>query len=78
MENDLILEINNVGPISHAKINIGKISIIGGKNSTGKSTSSKLLYCFLRANSPDSEQLIINNTVILMDSILGHFNSFSF
>ena len=78
MENDLILEINNVGPISHAKINIGKISIIGGKNSTGKSTSSKLLYCFLRANSPDSEQLIINNTVILMDSILKHFNSFFF
>ena len=40
MENDLILEIDNVGPISHAKIDIGKINIIGGKNSTGKSTSS--------------------------------------
>ena len=59
MENDLILEIYNVGPISHAQINIGKINIIGGKNSTGKSTSSKLLYCFLRANSSYNEDLIV-------------------
>ena len=29
MENDLILEIDNVGPISNAKIDIGKINIIG-------------------------------------------------
>ena len=59
MENDLILEIDNVGPISHAKIDIGKINIIGGKNSTGKSTSSKLLYCFLRANYDHNEDLIV-------------------
>lgn len=51
MENDLILDIDNVGPISHAKINIGKINVVGGINSSGKSTASKLLYCFLRANS---------------------------
>ena len=37
---DLTLEIEDVGPISQAKIDIGKINIIGGKNSTGKSTSS--------------------------------------
>ena len=43
----MILELENIGPIDSAKINIGKVNIIGGKNSTGKSTSSKLLYCFL-------------------------------
>ena len=58
MKNDLILEIYDVGPISQAQIEIGKINIIGGKNSTGKSTSSKLLYCFLRANS-SYEDLIV-------------------
>ena len=56
---DLTLEIEDVGPISQAKIDIGKINIIGGKNSTGKSTSSKLLYCFLRANYDHNEDLIV-------------------
>lgn len=55
---DLTLEIEDVGPISYAEMDIGKINIIGGKNSTGKSTSSKLLYCFLRANSSYNEDLI--------------------
>lgn len=56
---DLTLKIENVGPISQANIDIGKINIIGGKNSTGKSTSSKLLYCFLRANYDHNEDLIV-------------------
>lgn len=77
MENDLILQIDNVGPISHAKINIGKINIIGGNNSTGKSTASKLLYCFLRANSPGGEKLIIRNVSFLMKDIIRKIRPFS-
>lgn len=76
MENDLILKLDNVGPISNANINIGKINIIGGKNSTGKSTSSKLLYCFLRANSPSGDELIMNNMFSLMGSIVRKMQSF--
>lgn len=53
----MILELKNVGPINTAKINIGKVNIVGGKNSTGKSTSSKLLYCFLRSNSASRQEL---------------------
>lgn len=53
------LKINNVVPIKDADMNIGKINVIGGKNSTGKSTSSKLLYCFLRAISSNREDLAI-------------------
>lgn len=53
------LKINNVLPIKNADMDIGKINVIGGKNSTGKSTSSKLLYCFLRAISSNREDLAI-------------------
>ena len=53
----MILELENIGPIDTAKINIGKVNIVGGKNSTGKSTSSKLLYCFLRSNSSTRQEL---------------------
>lgn len=53
--NNMVLTINDFGPISHADININKINVIAGKNSTGKSTASKLLYCFLRANSSDRQ-----------------------
>lgn len=53
----MILELENVGPIDSAKINIGKVNIVGGINSTGKSTSSKLLYCFLRSNSSTRQEL---------------------
>ena len=61
MQNNLILEIDNVGPISYANIEIGKMNIIGGKNSTGKSTSSKLLYCFLKANSLNTDDVTFEN-----------------
>lgn len=61
MEEDITLKLENVGPIDNAKINIGKINIVGGKNSTGKSTSSKLLYCFLRSNSSNRQELALKS-----------------
>lgn len=76
MENDLILEIDDVGPIYRAKIEIGKINIIGGKNSTGKSTCSKLLYCFLRANSPNSNELVKDNLYQLMGNIIRNLQPY--
>ena len=48
--NNMVLTINDFGPINHADIEINKINVIAGKNSTGKSTASKLLYCFIRAD----------------------------
>ena len=45
------LHLEDMGPINEADINIGKITIVGGHNSTGKSTLSKFLYSFLRSNS---------------------------
>ena len=75
----MFLEINNFGPISHADIHINKLNIVGGKNSTGKSTVSKLLYCFLRANSFDRQKLImnsLNNQISRFDSRLNRLRQY--
>ena len=53
-------KIKNVGSIQDADMNIGKINVIGGKNCTGKSTTSNLLYCFLRAISTRNDSTIIH------------------
>ena len=52
------LKINDVGVINNAEIDINKINVVGGVNSSGKTTASKLLYCFLK--SPHSEELLEN------------------
>lgn len=57
MENNLQLNINDFGPINKAKININQINIIGGPNASGKSFSSKLLFCFLTALSNKGKQI---------------------
>ena len=43
------LEITNFGQISDAKINLKKINVVGGVNSSGKSIVSKLLYCLIKS-----------------------------
>ncbi len=51
MQNKLSFEIENLASINKADLDIGKINIIIGKNNTGKSTSSKFLFCLLTAIS---------------------------
>jgi len=53
-------KIKNVGSIQDADMDIGKINVIGGKNCTGKSTTSNLLYCFLRAISTRNDSTIVH------------------
>ena len=66
MEN-INLKIKNFGPINEADININDINIIAGENASGKSLSSKLLFCFLTSMS-DRGKYIENK---------GIFESFS-
>ena len=53
MQNKLLLEIENLGLINKADLDIKKINVVVGKNSTGKSTSSKFLFCLLTALSKE-------------------------
>lgn len=55
------LHLEDIGPINEANINIGKITIVGGHNSSGKSTLSKFLYSFLRSNSLNREEIAIKS-----------------
>ena len=61
MDAEMLLEIENLGLINKANLEIGKINVIVGKNSTGKSTSSKFLFSLLTAASGEGTQLANNN-----------------
>ena len=60
MQNKSKLNIKNFGPINEANLDINRINIVGGKNASGKSFSSKLLFCFLTSLS-DKGKIIENN-----------------
>lgn len=47
------ITLNDVGIIGSAEIDISKINVVGGVNSSGKSIISKLLYCFLKSDRDD-------------------------
>ena len=47
------ITLNDVGIISSAEIEISKINVVGGVNSSGKSIISKLLYCYLKSTKDD-------------------------
>ena len=49
----MIIKLNDVGPISNANIDISKINVVGGVNSSGKSMISKLLYCYFKSRNED-------------------------
>ena len=68
------LEIKDIGPINEAKINLGKLNIIGGQNGSGKSTSSRLLYCFLYAASPQGSEMF-DDMIKSNVRIIGRFLS---
>lgn len=47
------ITLNDVGIIGSAEIDISKINVVGGVNSSGKSIISKLLYCYLKSDRDD-------------------------
>lgn len=59
MNNEFYFKISDFGAINDAKININKINVIGGVNSSGKTVVSKLLYCYLKSqNGEDLNDLM--------------------
>ena len=77
MQNKMVLNLNDIGPISNAKIDIGKITVIGGKNSTGKSTSSKILYSFLKSNSSKRGELATDSVVNQIVRLIFNLNDYA-
>ena len=59
MKSECNLTIRNLGVINDADIDISKINVVGGLNSSGKSTISKILYCFLKSQG-SPEKLLEN------------------
>ena len=51
------LELENVGKISHANIELNGIAVIAGENNTGKSTIGKMLFCVFHAFYKIEEQI---------------------
>ena len=72
------LDISDFGPINQANIELKKLNVIAGVNGSGKTTSSKLLYCFLTSNSDEKEYLTnmsINRRIrSTISSLLDEFN----
>jgi len=63
MLTELNIKLNNFGPIANADVDIGRINIVGGSNSTGKSTCSKMLYSLLRSNSTTRKSISVPSLV---------------
>ena len=76
---NLNIDIHNFGPINQANIELKKLNIIAGINGSGKTTSSKLLYCFLESNSDEGDYLannsIYNRFEIILEILKNEFNS---
>ena len=47
------IKLNDVGSINNVEIDISKINVVGGVNSSGKSIVSKLMYCYLKSEKDD-------------------------
>lgn len=71
MNDKINLKIKDFGPINEADIDMGKITVIGGPNATGKSTASKLLYCYLRANFEGREDFALKELESKINMFLG-------
>lgn len=72
MEDLMNFKVKNFGPIDNADMVIGKINIIGGHNATGKSTASKILYSFLKANSNKRQDFAYESLGNLMRRVMRH------
>jgi len=71
MNDKFNLEINDFGIINEANIEINKINVVGGVNASGKSTASKLLYCFLKANSVDIKDFVLASSLPQINSFIN-------
>lgn len=62
MQNKFNFTITEFGPINNANLDLNKLNVVGGFNASGKSFSSRLLFCIITALS--NEGMHIDNDAI--------------
>lgn len=77
MLSNLNVKLENVGPIGKADMNLAQINIIGGQNSTGKSTATKFLYSILRANSSKNKDVAYKSIMKKIAELVFDLNDYS-
>ena len=77
MLSNLNVKLENVGPIGKADMDLAQINIIGGQNSTGKSTATKLLYSILRANSANNKDLAYKSIMSKIADLVFDLNDYT-
>ena len=73
MVNNFKFKINNFGPINNADINLNKLNVVGGVNASGKSFSSRLLFCIVTALSEEGKKHDNNSVKKLFIDIIKRF-----
>ena len=69
IKDSLNINIKSFGAISESNIDIAKINVVGGQNATGKSTTSKLLYCFLKYSSANRQKEAYESVIQQINSL---------
>ena len=57
MQNVIKFNIDKFGPINKANFDLNKLNIVGGVNASGKSFSSRLLFCIITALSDEGKKI---------------------
>ena len=78
MQNQFKFNIEKFGPINEANLDLNKLNVVGGVNASGKSFSSRLLFCIITALS-DEGRRIDNDAIknLFMDLIKRNDLNFS-
>ncbi len=69
------LKIHDFGKINEANIEINKINVVGGVNASGKSTASKLLYCFIKANSCNRQNYVLPKVIPDLNRLIKYVDN---
>lgn len=66
----LIMNINDYKSINQASIEINKINVVSGVNGSGKSTLSRIFYSFLKGNSTQRKNYLLEGLVFGFNEII--------
>ena len=69
------IKLKDIGSINNAEIDISKINVVGGVNSSGKSIVSKLLYCYLKSEKDDESLEFLIDVDMMIRKYIPNYQS---